>query len=65
MGRISSGVSTEGPVNAGVVAWRVGPRVRATVIVKACLEFGTSGSSELVRPLPISVMPKLSRATQP
>ena len=55
MGRISSGVSTEGPVNAGVVAWRVGPRVRATVIVKACLEFGTSGHSELVRPLPIFV----------
>lgn len=62
MGRISSGVSTNGPVNAGVVAWRVGPRVRATVIVKACLEFGTSGSSELVRPLPIFIKDRVGGA---
>lgn len=62
MGRISAGVSTSGPVNAGVVAWRVGPRVRATVIVKACLEFGTSGSSELVRPLPIFIKDRVGGA---
>lgn len=60
MGRISKGVNVEGPVTAGAVAWRVGSRVRATVVVKACFEFGPSGQCELVRPLPIFVKDRVA-----
>lgn len=60
MGRISKGVSVEGPVTAGAVAWKVGARVRATVVVKACFEFGPSGQCELVRPLPIFVKDRVA-----
>ncbi|MFO0616716.1 MAG: DUF2169 domain-containing protein [Polyangiaceae bacterium] len=60
MSRITTGVSTEGPVTAGVVAWRVGARIRATVVVKACFEFTTSGQCSLVRPLPIFVKDRVA-----
>lgn len=62
MGRISNGVNVEGPVTAGLVAWRVGPRARATVVVKACFEFGTQGQCDLVRPLPIFVKDRVGGA---
>lgn len=58
MGRLSTRVTTDGLINASSVVWRVGAKVRVTVVAKACLEFGLgahASQTQLVRPLPVFV----------
>lgn len=56
MGKLATRVTTDGLINASSVVWRVGAKVRVTVVAKACLEFGLgTAHTELVRPLPIFI----------